>query len=297
MAKNAAFVALFAFLCLLVVGEKAFPQIEEKTDAYFSESITEAATVFATARAINGAISVVKESTVPLSPGGIGVELALGQILDPVDDVIERLSDILFTVIVSLGIQKAVYEIIGATAVYGIAALLAGSILLSAFSRNGKLGAWSNFFKKAALLLLFVRLALPCTALLSDAVEAHFFAPKIMDCKAQLQVFEAETQIQFSETDGFLAKTKKVTNLVQEKIKVYCENALNIVSVSLEIAGLYIALFLVQVIFLPLAAFYLIVKITNRFFATNVPAILSPNPEKAPVAEPETTREDTPRSE
>lgn len=282
-AKNAAFVALFAFLCVLVIGERAFPQIEEKTDAYFSETITNAAMVFATARVINGGISVIKESTVTVTPLGVGTEIALGQILDPVDDVIERLSDILFTVVVSLGIQKTIYEIIGATAVYAVAALLSGSLLITVLSRNKKLRGWSAFLKKAALLLLFIRVALPSTALLSDVIETRFFALKISECKAQLEVFEAETQIQFSETDGFWEKTEKVKKLVQEKVRIYCDNALNIVAVSLEIAGLYIALFLVQVILLPLATFYLIVKITNRFFATNVPVVLSVSPGNMPT--------------
>ena len=193
LTKNAAFVALFVFLGALVIGEKAFPEIEEKTDAYFTETVSEAATVFATARVINGGISVIKDSTVTVTPFGLGTEIALGQVLDPLDDVIERLSDILFTVVVSLGIQKAVYEIIGATAVYGIGALLMLSLLLALCFKNEKLRAWSVFLKKAALLLLFVRVALPFTALLSETVETHFFAPKIAACQARLSVFEAET--------------------------------------------------------------------------------------------------------
>ena len=267
MAKNAAFVALFAFLCVLVIGERAFPQIEEKTDTYFTETIGKAATVFATARVINGGISVIKESTVTVTPFGVGTEVALGQILDPVDDVIERLSDILFTVIISLGIQKTVYEIVGATAVYAIAGLFAGSLLLALCFKNRKIRAWSLFLKKAAFVLLFVRVALPCTALLSEAVETRFFAPQIEACGARLSVFESESKIRFSDRDSFLDKADKMKELVQEKAKIYWENALEIVAVSLDLAGLYIALFLVQVIFLPLGACWLIVKISNRLFA------------------------------
>lgn len=287
IAKNAAFVALFAFLCALIVGEKAFPQIDEKTDAYFSETVTEAATVFATARLINGGISVVKESTVTVTPFGLGTEIALGQILDPVDDVIERLSDVLFTVIVSLGIQKAVYEIIGATAIYGIGALLAGSLLIALCFKNKKLRAWSVFLKKAALLLLLVRVALPCTALMSDAIETHFFAPKIAACQERLAVFEAETKISISDRDSFWDKAGKMKDEFRAKMEVYWENAMNIVEVALEIAGHYIALFLVQVIFLPLGIFWVLIKITNRFFKRELPAVLPapatmPGEEKTP---------------
>ena len=274
LTKNAAFVALFVFLGALVIGEKAFPEIEEKTDAYFTETVSEAATVFATARVINGGISVIKDSTVTVTPFGLGTEIALGQVLDPLDDVIERLSDILFTVIVSLGIQKAVYEIIGATAVYGIGALLMLSLLLALCFKNEKLRAWSVFLKKAALLLLFVRVALPFTALLSETVETHFFAPKIAACQARLSVFEAETKIRVTEQDSLWDKAGKMKEQLQEKMKLYWENAMDMVEVSLEIAGHYIALFLVQVIFIPLGMFWLLVKITNRLFSTSLPGII-----------------------
>ncbi len=274
LTKNAAFVALFVFLGTLVIAEKAFPQIEEKTDAYFTETVSEAATVFATARVINGGISVIKDSTVTVTPFGVGTEIALGQVLDPLDDVIERLSDILFTVIVSLGIQKAVYEIIGATAVYGITALLALSLLLAFCFKNEKLRAWSVFLKKAALLLLFVRVALPCTALISEAVETHFFAPKIAACQARLSVFEAETKIRAAEQDSLWDKAGKMKEQFQEAMTVYWKNAMDMVEVSLEMAGHYIALFLVQVIFIPLGMFWLLVKITNRFFSTALPGVI-----------------------
>lgn len=275
LTKNAAFVALFVFLSALIVGERFFPQIDEKTDAYFSETVSEAATVFATARVINGGISVIKESTVTVTPFGLGTEIALGQVLDPLDDVIERLSDILFTVIVSLGIQKAVYEIIGATAVYGIAALLVLSLLLALCFKNERLRAWSVFLKKAALLLLFVRVALPCTALISEAVETHFFAPKIAACQAKLDVFGTETQIRISDRDSFWDKAGKLKDEFRAKMEIYWENAMEMVDVSLEIAGHYIALFFVQVIFIPLGMFWLLVKITNRFFSREIPFVLS----------------------
>lgn len=266
IAKNAAFVALFAFLGIIIVGEKAFPQIEEKTDAYFTETIGKAATVFATARTINGAISVFKESSISVTPFGMGTDVALGQVLDPVDDVIERLSDILFSVIISLGIQKIAYEIIGETAVYAAAILLAGSLLINVCFKNGKIRVWSVFLQKAVLTVLFVRIALPCTALLSDCIETHFFAPKIQECQARLSVFESECRIQFSDEDSFKDTAKKIKDLIAEKAKIYWENATNIVGASLEMAGHYIALFLVQVIFLPLGALYLILRLSNLFW-------------------------------
>lgn len=275
--KNAALVALFVFLCALVVGEKAFPQIEERTDAYFEKSITQAATVFAAARGINGVISVLQESTISGSPGGIGMEIAAGQILDPVDDVIERLSDILFTTVVSLGIQKIVYEIVGETAIVLAAVLLAGTAGLNIFCRNKKLRSADALLKKSILLLLFIRAALPFTALLADAAETYFFSPKIIAAQRQFDIWDAgmpfEFDPKFSEDDSFWVKlekmrqaTVKTVAATKERLSVFAENSGTLIATSLELAGLYIALFMVQVLFLPFAVFWLLLRIACGFF-------------------------------
>lgn len=292
LTKNAALAALFAFLCVLFAVEKAFPQIEEQTDAYFESSITQAATVFATARAVNAGISVLKESSISGAPAGIGVEVALGQILDPVDDVVERLSDILFTTIISLGIQKVIYEMIGEAALSVVAVLLAGAFISGFFVRNEKWKAGNAFFKKAALLVLLVRAALPCTALTAEAIEAGFFAPRIEAAEQRLAMVNSEATVEvkfdWSDDDDMLdiiekawGATKDAVVSVKEKLSVFISNAGDIIATSLDIAGLYVALFIVQVIFLPLVSFYLIVKLANRLFAVQVPVVLAlPKSEK-----------------
>ncbi|MGN0834568.1 MAG: hypothetical protein ACI4QA_01900 [Candidatus Spyradosoma sp.] len=283
-AKNAAFVALFAFFCTLLVAEKAFPQIDEKTDAYFSETMTEAAVAFGTARALNGAISVVKESSVSAEPMGVGVNLALGQVLDPLDDVVERLSDVLFTTIVALSIQKIVYELVGAVALGAVAVLLVGAFVAAFFSRRERARDFAAWLRKAALVLMLVRVALPCTALISDAVETRFFAPRLAECRERLQVWRVETpnwEFEFSEEDDIWkrikktsAKTKEIAVSTGDALATLVENAGEIVAVSLEIAGLYVALFIVQVLFLPLGACFLVVKTANRLFASRLPVVL-----------------------
>lgn len=275
--KNAALVALFVFWGGLVVGERAFPQIEEKTDAYFEKSITQAATVFAAARGINGVISVLQESTVSGAPGGIGMEIAAGQVLDPVDDVIERLSDVLFTSVVSLGIQKIVYEIVGDAALALAAILLAGTFVLNLFFRRKNPCAADTFLKRSILLLLLVRVALPLTALLADFAETYFFSPKIVAAQRQFDIWNTGTPFEFdpkfSENDGFwnkLEKTRQATvktlAVAKEKLSAFAENSGRLITISLELAGLYIALFIIQVLFLPLAVFWLLTRVASGFF-------------------------------
>jgi hypothetical protein len=60
------------------------PVLDTKTDTYFNDAITKAGLAYATCRAINASVSVVKGSTLQLEPAGVGVSLAVGQVLDPI---------------------------------------------------------------------------------------------------------------------------------------------------------------------------------------------------------------------
>lgn len=73
--------------------------------------MTKAGVAYGVCRVVNASVSAIKESQIQIEPAGLGVSLAVGQVLDSLDDMTERASDILVTAIVSLGIQKIVYEL------------------------------------------------------------------------------------------------------------------------------------------------------------------------------------------
>ena len=61
---------------------------------------------FATARALNGVISVAQGTEIALQPGGVGATLAPGQLLDPVNDLVEQFSQLMLIASVALGVEK-----------------------------------------------------------------------------------------------------------------------------------------------------------------------------------------------
>lgn len=52
---------------------------------------------------INATVSVIQQSSVQLEPAEIGLSLAVGQIADPINDMVEKLSNVLVMSITSLG--------------------------------------------------------------------------------------------------------------------------------------------------------------------------------------------------
>ena len=52
---------------------------------------------------INATVSVIQQSSVQLEPAEIGLSLAVGQIVDPINDMVEKLLNVLVMSITSLG--------------------------------------------------------------------------------------------------------------------------------------------------------------------------------------------------
>ncbi|MEE4301366.1 MAG: hypothetical protein V2J24_18140, partial [Pseudomonadales bacterium] len=82
-----------------------------RIDAMFGRALA----TFAAARALDGAISVVQGTEVALQPAGVGVTLTVGQVLDPLDDLVERFSWVMLAATAALGTQRVLLEATTAT--------------------------------------------------------------------------------------------------------------------------------------------------------------------------------------
>ena len=83
---------LFSVLLLLVAVLSVTPFVDQRAAADYEQLFQRAFITFALARTINGVISVVQGTEVALQPAGVGVTLTPGEILDPVNDLVERFS-------------------------------------------------------------------------------------------------------------------------------------------------------------------------------------------------------------
>ena len=80
-------------------------------EKYTEEGFTRSLAAFGIAKGLNGLISVVQGTEVAIEPVGVGVILTPGQILDPVNDLIERFSWVMLICTTSLGIQSILLTI------------------------------------------------------------------------------------------------------------------------------------------------------------------------------------------
>ncbi len=273
-------ILLLTALILFFLPGLKFGHLDRNADDYFAEAMTKAGSAYGVCRVVNAAVSVIKESQIQVEPAGLGVSLAAGQILDPLDDMTERASDILITAIVSLGIQKVAYDL----SVMFTPPVIAICLIAVVISFMLKAKRFRESIIKSMLLIVVARLCLPTSAVVSSILYDKYFSEEISKTKDALSMSSPEVErlkdMQMPQVDGVMGTIRngfsfvggKITDL-KEALKTMVNNAGNMVSNLLKLSYLYVALFVSQVILLPIGAFWLITRITNGLFGTRIPFI------------------------
>ena len=139
---------------------------------------------FATARALNAAISVAQGTEVSVQPGGMGVVLTPGEVLDPVNDLVEQFSNVMLAASVAFGVQKMLISMAG---YWLISLLMSAAALCWAWFhfRREALPAWLS---RTLVILLMLRFAVPAVTIGSDLLFEKFL---VADDDASQQVMSA----------------------------------------------------------------------------------------------------------
>lgn len=271
-------------LTLLFLPNLKLPYLDSSTSDYFSDSITKAGVAYGVCRAVNATVSVIKESQIQIEPAGLGISLAAGQVLDPLDDMTERASDILITAIVSLGLQKIAYDICVAFApqVIGVCMILAFLASLSRHEKARRLGA---LMVRTIIFIAVARLCLPASSMANGYLSEHFFSPRIAEARDQLAISSPEIdklkETEMPKAEGVVDTVRNGFDFVTSKtaalgaaLRSIAKNMGSMVSNLLKLSSLYVAIFIVQVILLPLAAFWLLTRAANALFGSHLPLII-----------------------
>ena len=177
---------------------------------------------FATARSLNAVISVAQGTDVAFEPGGVGIKLAPGEFLDPINDMVEMFSTLMLFASISFGIQKILIGLGGHWAVF--AALAAAVILWSIPHVSGRpVPEWCS---KLLVIALLLRFAVPLVTVGSNLLFDQFLAKDYERSQALLESGAAKVKNlqQLNtlppESQGFLDRLKaKVPNInIEEQI-------------------------------------------------------------------------------
>jgi hypothetical protein len=100
------------YLVLLVVcGVLLWMPLESNIGHQLSSMLTVTLSVYAVLRGLNAVISMAQGTELAIEPMGVGVTLTPGELLDPLNDMIEQVSTVLLVASASIGIQRIILDL------------------------------------------------------------------------------------------------------------------------------------------------------------------------------------------
>lgn len=267
---------VLSIVMLAMVGLALLGSFDNIGTHYTEASLKRALVTFGVARGLNAVISVAQGTEVAMEPAGIGVVFTPGQILDPVNDLIERFSWIMLVSSTSLGLQGLLLKIFASPVFTALLALaVAGSLLLMWWQRPLS-PSWRLLVFRLTGLLLILRFLIPLLAVSNEAFYSFFLEPEYRTSSAYL----AKTQ----ETIGGLNTANPEGQAAPGKSNWYerlqgdVKGMLNAMDVEKHVASLQAAVqnlsehiinllvvFVLQTVLFPLLFLWLVLQAARTF--------------------------------
>lgn len=170
----------------VLIEKSPLGDIDQHAESYVEKTMVRAAYTFAIVRGLNGMISVIQGTEIAVSPAGIGLNISVGEVLDPVNDLAERFSWIMLVSTTSLGVQRILMEM---GDWLGLRVLLTMAMILFAVSTWKSCLGFVDLHTIAIRLLILaltVRLFIPAVAFVSESVYDRFLNRHYMEATATL---------------------------------------------------------------------------------------------------------------
>ena len=251
-------------------------RLDNSSARYAEAALTRSLVTFAIARTLDGAISVAQGTEVAVEPGGVGVNFALGEALDPINDLVERFSAAMLVATSSLALQRELLEM-ARWWVANAALLIAAVSALVAIWRPTWVGATGS---RAAIRLLsivvFVRFAVPVFVLGSNMIFETFLATDQQVANDALTVTRTEIEVIAEQNDSAATPapaapslTERLGALVDESLQALdmrerMQRLSDSVSNAVEHIVHLIVIFALQAIILPLVFLWLFAEALKK---------------------------------
>ena len=260
---------LWTALILLAVAGALTGHIDRVSEQQAEDALTNALVTFAVARTLNGVISAAQGTEVALEPGGVGVVLSVGEILDPINDLIERFSGVMLVAASSLGLQALLLNITGYWGVSAFLVVSAAAFLVTIWWPGAAASKYASPVLRIMLVALFIRFALPVLIATTTLISDTFLVPEQQAATAVLESttrdieeINEEAQAVSTEEQSLMDRIGEIIDDSLESMQIgdrLGELKESASQASEHIVSL-IALFILQTILLPLAILWLFVE-------------------------------------
>jgi len=256
--------------------------LDDIGERYTQQGLKRALITYGVARGLNGVISVAQGTELAFEPVGVGLTFTPGQILDPVNDLIERFSWVVLASGSSLGVQSVLIQVTSWSWFTSIIMLFLIFSILSLWRHQLFSQAFKNFIFKVTVVLIIVRFFIPIIAIMNEALYLTFLEPQYIEAKQSLQQtaddIEKINDRQQPVIDEDASIIDKVTNVYNS-----ASNALDIKgrldSLKLTVAEVsesalnMIVVFVLQTLIFPLLFMWLTLQLLKFVIKIKLPAL------------------------
>lgn len=242
--------------------------IDDNAKKLVDDSFKQSVIVFGSAKALNAVVSLAQGTQINLP----FVTVAVGEILDPINDLVEQFSLVMLVSMVSLGIQKILLNFV-TTDIYNY--LLFASIIIfnfwlfKRFTNDEKI---RNLFFKITFILLFLRFAIPMMGYVNEFSYNYFVKPQYNIEKLNKDILEVKDNVSKINQETINQKQdSSFFNKVMEKFdSSYYEKKVNEYKDAVDNSSQYIIdliiVFIFQTIFLPIIFLFLLYSFVKSIF-------------------------------
>jgi len=146
--------------------------LDDSAQVYVDQGLKRALVTFATARTLNAALSLAQGTQVSAQPLGVGVQVGLGQLLRPINEIVGQFADLMLAACIAFGAMEILIRVGSHWSV--TIALTALALLYLAGRRRGTAAPFR--VGKFLAVLLLIRFAIPAVSIASDVIYRTFMA-------------------------------------------------------------------------------------------------------------------------
>jgi hypothetical protein len=258
-------------LAVAVIGIAFLGLIDKQGEVYTDAAFNRALITFGVARGINGVISVAQGTEVAVHPAGFGVNFTPGQILDPINDIIEQFSWVMLASTASLGIQKMFLTMSSSWISSAILAVLLVIAVITLWWPGVLSPSQRLFTKRVLLVVVFIRFSVPIAAIGSELLYHVFLAQqytesteKLEQTKEAISSLSQQTQAEIAENvdEDMIDKAKKWLNSASQamdmdaRFQQYADAAAEATRHTINL----IVVFVIQTVIFPLLFLWVVYR-------------------------------------
>jgi len=247
--------------------------LEQSAEDSLKPTFQRALIAAALARGLNGVISVAQGTEIAIQPVGVGVTITVGEILDPLNDLVERFSWLALAASASLGTQMLLSEIFAEPLVNAALTLTVIAYLVILWWPR-PLPSLSWVLRLAGL-IVFLRFLFSVVTLTVGWIDHWVLAERQQAAITQL----SDTAREIDELEDAEIPADATERSVLERFESALDSSRRALDVEAQLEALssrvessisqlidLIVLFVVQTLMLPLGAFYLAVASFRWFW-------------------------------